>query len=313
MAELIRNLYNLQSKHKGAVVTIGNFDGVHLGHQVLIDTVKSRAKALHVPSMVIIFEPQPLEFFAPEKKVARLTRFREKFLKLAQTHVDYVLVLRFNQTFAALSAEAFVKQILVDSLAVEHIIVGDDFRFGYQRKGDIHFLTQLGADYGFTVEQMPTIEQNAQRISSTRIRECLEDDQHSLAEQLLGQPYTMMGRVVHGDKLGRILGFPTANIFLHRAVTPVKGIYVVRMHGIDAEPLPGVANVGIRPTVGGTRSLLEVYLFNFNRDIYGHHVSVEFCKKLRDEEHYANLELLKDAIANDAMQAMTYFKERDEL
>lgn len=313
MTELIRGLYNIRSIQRNSVVTIGNFDGVHRGHKILIDKVKSRAKALHVPSIVITFEPQPLEFFAPEKKIARLTRLREKFLALSQTQVDYVLVLHFHQQLAELTPEEFVNRILVESLAVEHVIVGDDFRFGYQRAGDIELLTQLGIDNGFTVEKINTVAFAKERISSTRIRQLLAEDNQELVEQLLAHPYRMMGRVVHGDKLGRVLGFPTANIFLHRAVTPVQGIYVVRMHGIDNIPLPGVANVGIRPTVGGTRSLLEVYLFNFNRDIYGKHVSVEFCKKLRDEKHYDNLELLKDAIANDARQAMIYFKERGEL
>lgn len=312
MTELIRGLYNIAQKHRGGVITIGNFDGVHIGHNSLIEKVKERAKSLNVPSIVATFEPQPMEFFG-HKSVARLTRWREKFQALAHTGIDYVLVLRFNQRFADLGPEDFIQQVLVKGLAVTDVIVGDDFRFGKKREGNFEFLKNAGERYQFKVESMPSVILNHERISSTRIRKGLESGSHELAEQLLGRPYTMTGRVVHGDKLGRQLGFPTANIFLHRAVAPVQGIYIVRMHGVEKQPLPGVANVGIRPTIGGTRSLLEVYLFNFDRDIYGKYVTVEFCKKLRDEAHYDNLELLKEAIAQDAAQAQAYFRERGEL
>ncbi|MHB1948253.1 MAG: bifunctional riboflavin kinase/FAD synthetase [Gammaproteobacteria bacterium] len=312
MTQLIRGLYNIAPRHTGGVITIGNFDGVHRGHQALIEKIKDDAKAVEGPSIVMTFEPQPIEFFS-DKTVARLTRWQEKYCELAQTGVDYVLVIRFDHDFSKLSAQEFIKKILVDALAVKKIIVGDDFRFGHQREGDFHYLQISGKEWGFEVESMPSMLVDGERISSTRIRKALAEDNQALAERLLGHPYQMMGRVVHGDKLGRQLGFPTANIFLHRAVTPVQGIYIVRMHGIGNEPLPGVANVGIRPTVGGTRSLLEVYLFNFNTDIYGRHVRVEFCKKLRAEERYANLDLLKEAIAKDAAQARNYFEERGEL
>ena len=292
--ELIRDLYNIKPKHKGGVVTIGNFDGVHVGHKVLIEKLKERARALHAPSIVMTFEPQPLEYFAGEKGVARLTRWREKYSALAQTGVDYVLVLRFNEKLAALSAEDFIKQVLVDKLAIEHVLVGDDFHFGHNREGDFQFLEVAGKDLGFTVENSHSVMVDGERVSSTRIRRALAEGHHELTH-LLGHPYTMMGRVVHGDKLGRILGFPTANIHLHRHVTPVQGIYIVRVYGIEKHGLPGVANVGIRPTIGGTRSLLEVYLFDFDHDIYGQYVTVEFCKKLRDEERFENLDLLKEA------------------
>jgi len=233
MTELIRGLYNIKPTHKSGVVTIGNFDGVHLGHKSLIENVKMRSKALLAPATVITFEPQPLEYFNHEKGVARLTRWREKFYALADTGIDNVLVLRFNRKLADLRAEAFIKRILVDDLAIEHIIVGDDFRFGKKREGDFHFLQQAGERYGFTVENMPSVNIEGERVSSTRIRQALAAGNHELAERLLGRPYSMMGRVVHGDKLGRQLGFPTANIYLHRPVTPVQGIYVVRMHGIE--------------------------------------------------------------------------------
>jgi len=312
VTQLIRGLYNIVPRHTGGVITIGNFDGVHRGHQALIERIKAQAKALNGPSIVMTFEPQPIEFFS-DKSVARLTRWQEKYCALAQTGVDYVFVIRFDHNFSRLSAQEFIKNVLIDGLAVKKIIIGDDFHFGHQREGDFHYLQTAGKEWGFEVESMPSMIAEGERISSTRIRQALAEDNQALAEVLLGHPYQMMGRVVHGDKLGRQLGFPTANIFLHRAVTPVQGIYIVRMHGIGNEPLPGVANVGIRPTVGGTRSLLEVYLFNFNTDIYGRHVRVEFCKKLRAEERYTNLDLLKEAIAKDAAQARNYFEERGEL
>jgi riboflavin kinase / FMN adenylyltransferase len=313
VTKLIRGLYNIIAQNQGGVVTIGNFDGVHLGHKALIEKVKNNAKNLQVPSIVITFEPQPMEFFAPEKKIARLTRWREKFAALAETEIDAVLLLSFNRELASWRADEFIKRVLVDRLAVKQVIVGDDFRFGYQREGDFSFLQKKGEESGFSVDNMPSVIMNHDRVSSTRIRQALTAGNLDIAAQLLGRPYTMMGRVVHGDKLGRQLGFPTANIYLHRAVTPVHGIHIVRMHGIDKNPLAGVANIGTRPTIGGTRSLLEVYLFNFDRDIYDRQVCVEFCKKIRDEEHFDNLELLKNAIADDAAIARDYFKGRGEL
>jgi riboflavin kinase/FMN adenylyltransferase len=312
--ELIRGLYNISPQHQGCVVTIGNFDGVHRGHQALLARVKERAKQLQVPSLVMTFEPQPAEFFAKDKpKVPRLTRFREKFRALARSGVDKVLVLPFNQWVADLSAEQFVEQVLYQGCGAKDIIIGDDFRFGRARQGDFAFLKQISEQYGFGVEEMPTLMDNEERISSTRIRQALGEANHTLAERFLGRPYAMEGRVVHGDKLGRSFGFPTANIHLHREATPVQGIYTVRMHGLAAAPLPGVANVGTRPTVGGTRSLLEVYLFNFNQDIYGRYVCVEFCEKQRDEERYDNLDLLIQQMQKDADQARHYFKMRGEM
>lgn len=313
MTELIRGLYNIKSHQKGAVVTIGNFDGIHLGHKLLIDKLKEQAEKLSAPAIIITFEPQPLEYFTGGGGSARLTRWREKFHALAETKVDAILVLPFNQKLADLSAQAFVDQVLVQALAIKQVIIGDDFRFGFKREGDFDFLNHAGKVMGFDVKRMPSVMLENERISSTLIRQRLAEGNHTLAERLLGRPYTMMGRVVHGNKLGRQLGFPTANIFLHRHITPVQGIYIVRMHNLASKALPGVANVGIRPTIGGTRSLLEVYLFNFDRDIYGQHVCVEFCKKLRDEERYDNLELLKEAITKDAAEARHYFEKLGEL
>lgn len=300
---LIRGLLNIRSRHQGCVITIGNFDGIHLGHQALLKKVKATAEELQVPSCVVTFEPHPMEFFLKEKVAPRLMRLREKFAAIAEFGIDQVVVLHFNSHLANLSAENFIKLVLTDKLQAKQIIVGEDFHFGKKRTGDIELLKQAG----FKVEGMLGVSLERERISSSRVREALALGDHALVERLLGRPYTMMGRIVHGDKRGRIIGFPTANIYLHRAATPVQGVYAVRMHGITNNPLLGVANVGIRPTVGGTRSLLEVHLFDFNQDIYGRYVRVEFCKKLRNEERYANLDLLKQQIFKDAEKAREYF------
>lgn len=311
--ELIRGLYNFIPSPKGFVATIGNFDGVHIGHQALLALVREKAKNRGVPSLVITFEPQPLEFFVREKSVPRLTRWREKFYQLSQCGIDKVLVINFNEEFAALTAEEFIRQLLFDHVGVKHFIVGDDFHFGKNRKGNVALLKQLGEHLGFLVETMPGMMLDNERVSSTRVRKALLDANHLLVGRLLGRPYSMTGRVVYGDQRGRMIGFPTANIYLHRHVTPVLGVYVVRLHGIAKKGLPGVANVGIRPTIGGTRSLLEVHLFNFNQNIYGKYVSVEFCEKLREEKRFASLDLLKEQIWKDAELAREYFIKSGDL
>lgn len=312
--KLIRSIYRISQVAQGGVITIGNFDGVHLGHQQLIKKVIAKAQELNAPSVVITFEPHAFEFFSKGNvTIPRLTRLREKFLALQQLGVDYVLILPFNQQLANLSASDFVTEILVSQLHVRHLILGEDFRFGQQRLGDIALLMNMGQDYGFTVETMPAFEVLGERVSSTRVRKTLALGDHHLVKALLGRPYTMCGRVRHGDKRGREFGFPTANIFLHRKLTPVKGVYTIYMHGIGEKPLPGVANVGIRPSVDGTRTLLEVHLLDFNQDIYGRYVTVEFCEKLRDEERYANLDLLKAQIAKDVALARDYFNKHGKL
>jgi riboflavin kinase/FMN adenylyltransferase len=211
-------------------------------------------------------------------------------------------------TVISMSAEQFVKNILCDGLGVQHVIVGDDFRFGQGRQGDFEFLQAAGRQHGFTTENMPSVIIAGERVSSTRVRQALQKGEHALVETLLGRPYCMEGRVVYGDKRGRTIGFPTANIYLHRNLSPVSGVYSVRMHGVSAKSLPGVANVGTRPTVDGTRSLLEVHLFDFNQDIYKRQVTVEFCEKLRHEKRFDSFDLLKEQIGLDAAQARDYFK-----
>jgi riboflavin kinase/FMN adenylyltransferase len=265
-----------------------------------------------VPSLVIVFEPQPLEFFAKAQSVPRLTRFREKFHQFVRQGIDIVLVIRFNKAFANLSPESFVRDVLHQRLKLKKIIIGEDFRFGKARLGDVTLLKKLSHPLLMSIEVAPNQLYHDERISSTRIRNALQNADHALAAQLLGRPYTMMGRVVYGHQRGRMLGFPTANIYLHREVTPVHGVYAVRLHGIAKDGLPGVANVGIRPTIGGTRTILEVHIFNFNENIYGRAVCVEFCKKLRDEKRFANLDLLKAQIWQDAIDAKAYFTNEDE-
>lgn len=308
---LIRSFYNVRPAHQGGVITIGNFDGVHRGHQQLVEQVMQEAKRRGVPGIVLTFEPHPFEFFERgDHKIPRITRLREKFTALANLGVDGVLVIPFNQALASFSASSFVQDILHRYLRPQHIIVGDDFRFGAKRQGEVMLLREMGQSLGFSVAAMPTYEVDDQRVSSTRVRQALLAGDHLLTKELLGRPYSMLGRVAHGDKLGRLLGFPTANIHLHRRMTPVSGIYTVYMHGIADQPLPGVANIGTRPTVGGTRSLLEVHLLNFNQDIYGRYVRVEFCQKLRDEEKYESLALLKEQIAKDVEVGKRYFQSK---
>ncbi|MEW6353580.1 MAG: bifunctional riboflavin kinase/FAD synthetase [Pseudomonadota bacterium] len=306
--ELIRGFYNLRPRHRGAVATIGNFDGVHLGHQAVLGRLAEKSAELCLPSVVITFEPQPREFFAKGPIPARLTRFREKMQALRRYSVDRVVCLRFNQALASMPAQEFIERLLVQGLGVRYLVVGDDFRFGRARQGDFAMLQAAGAQYGFQVVNMHTFSVDGVRVSSSRIRAALAEGDLATAEKLLGRPYRMSGRVAHGDKRGRQLGFPTANIHLHRKTSPLQGIFAVEMFGLDQEPLAGAANVGTRPSVDGTRCLLEVHLFDFDRDIYGRYVQVEFLHKLRDEVRFDSLDELRDAIAKDCEQAREFFR-----
>jgi riboflavin kinase/FMN adenylyltransferase len=311
MPTIIRGLHNLPDACEGCVATIGNFDGVHLGHQAVLSQLAMKGAMLNLPAVVITFEPQPFEFFVPEKAPARLTRFREKVEALRSFSIQKLCVLRFNQKLAAMSAEDFIQQLLVEGLKVRYLVVGDDFRFGHQRQGDFALLQQAGEKYGFQVVNMHTFAIDQQRVSSTRIRDALKVGQLDEAEKLLGRPYRMSGRVAHGDKRGRQLGFPTANIHLHRQKVPLSGVYAVQLFGIKEEPVNGVANVGVRPTIGGDKkALLEVHLFDFNRTIYGEHVQVHFMHKIRDEQKFDGLEALMAQIQIDSEQAKAYFNQK---
>lgn len=305
--ELIRGIHNVRPRHYGCVLTIGNFDGVHLGHQALLRRLKREGERLGLPTMVMIFEPQPLELFAPEKAPARLTRLRDKCLHLAEAGIDYLLCVKFDDAFAAVSAEDFISQLLVERLGVKFLTVGDDFRFGARRQGDFSLLQQAGERSGFSVANTQSFCEAGKRISSTMIRQALQDDDLSLAESLLGRPYGMCGRVVHGDELGRTIGFPTANLPMKRLVAPIKGVYAVEVMGLAERPLPGVANIGTRPTVSGVRQQLEVHLLDVNMDLYGRHINVVIREKLRNEQRFASLEALKQQIENDVATARRFF------
>jgi riboflavin kinase/FMN adenylyltransferase len=301
--EFIRNLTQLRPRHYGCVATIGNFDGVHRGHQTVLQQLMVGAQKLQLPATVIIFEPQPQEFFAPATAPARLTRLREKLLTMARYSVDRVLCLQFTAEFASWSAEKFIQRLLVHGLGVRHLVVGDDFHFGHHRQGNFATLQQAGEDYGFTVAKWHTFLLEGERVSSTRIREALAQGNMRQARELLGRSYTLCGRVIYGQQRGRHLGFPTANIHLHRQVSPLTGVFAVLLHGVADQPLPGVANVGTRPTVDGSRVVLEVHLFDFHDSIYGRYVAVEFIHKLRDEKRFDSIETLIQQIQQDVLLA----------
>jgi len=308
---VIRGLHNLEPGHRGCVATIGNFDGVHLGHRAVFGRLREKGVALALPATVITFEPQALEYFAPQTAPARLTRLREKLAALADCGIEQVLLLRFGPKLARMEARRFVQTLLVDALGVRHLLVGDDFRFGRGRDGDFGLLEDMGREYGFTVEDLHTVHHSGERVSSTRIREALARGDLELARHLLGRPYRICGRVGHGDERGRTIGYPTANLNLHRRVSPLRGVYAVMVGGVADHPWPGVANVGTRPTVpwegrAGEHYLLEVHLFDFAGDLYGRHLEVEFRLKLRDERRFGSFEELKAQIARDSLAARAY-------
>ncbi len=305
--QLVRGLHNLRPQHRGCAATIGNFDGVHRGHQAILARLRERARELGVPSCVVIFEPQPREYFSPQTAPARLARLRDKVQLLAAEQVDLVLCLAFNKRLSQLSASEFVDTILIDGLGVKHLEVGDDFRFGCDRVGDFDFLTQAGSLQGFTVESAQTVEMDGVRVSSTQVRKALAAADFERAGQLLGRPFCIEGRVLHGQKLARQLGWPTANVQLKRRRAPLTGVYLVSVD-IDGKTWPGVANIGVRPTVAGDGSAhLEVHLLNFAGDLYGRHLTVAFHHKLRDEQRFASLEALKSAIDADVAAARAHW------
>jgi len=302
--ELIRGLHNLRPRHRGCVATIGNFDGVHRGHQAVLAELNARAEALGLPSLAMIFEPQPAEYFAPERAPARLTRLREKLAAIAACGVGRVLLLHFDHRLAGMVPRRFVEELLIDRLGTRLLFVGDDFRFGRDRAGDHALLESYQARGFFELASLPTVRLGGERISSTRIRDALAAGDLALAERLLGRPYHVCGHVAHGFQRGRTIGFPTANIALRRRRSPVHGVYAVWVGGLGARPRAGVANVGNRPTVdGGDAFWLEVHLFDFDELIYGRHVDVRFVRKLRDEKKFESFEALKRQIQRDAAAA----------
>lgn len=304
--ELIRGWHNLRTRHRGCVATIGNFDGVHRGHQAVLARLAEEARRYRLPATVITFEPQPLEYLRPQAAPARLTELRSKLQALQDHGVDRVLCLRFGQQLAETPAETFIDELLVERLGVRFLMVGDDFRFGHGRRGDYAMLQAAGEWQGFAVERMPTVLDGGVRVSSTGIRQALAAGELAQAARLLGRPYRICGRVVRGQALGRQLGYPTANIAFHRPPPPLEGIFVVRVGGLD-RPRSGVASIGTRPTVNGTRTLLEVYLFDFSGNLYGRHLDVEFLQRLRSEQRFDSLEALRAQMDLDAAAARDYF------
>jgi len=310
--ELIRGLHNLRDKHRGCVATIGNFDGVHLGHRCVLDQVKRKGQELKLPTVAIIFEPQPQEFFAGEHAPRRLTRFSEKVRLLAAEGIDRVLCLSFNNRLRSMSADAFVEQLLLQGLDVKHFVVGDDFRFGCDRSGDYNMLARVGKQHGFTVAHTATYEIEGERVSSSRIRQVLMKNALAEAESLLGRPYAISGRVVIGQQLGRQLGVPTANVRMHRYPSPLTGVYAVTATLADGRHVNGICNIGMRPTVNGSFPVLEAHLFDLNENLYGSLLHIEFRHFIRAEQRFDGLDQLKKQIFTDIDEARAYFAARPE-
>ena len=285
-------------------MSIGAYDGIHLGHQAIFRELKTVSVRLGSPSVVMSFEPLPREYFAKKNPPARLTRFRERYDVLSSLGIDAMFCPKFNHELRSMSAEQFVEDILVGALAVRHVVVGDDFRFAADGAGNIDFLRMAGDNLGFGVTEVPTVDQGTERVSSTAIRAALADGDLKKAARMLGRPYSMSGRVIYGNQLGRTLGYPTANIPVRRLRSPVQGIFAVRVAGLGDHLLDGVASVGTRPTVaGGGKTLLEVFIFDFNRDIYGKFIEVQFVARLRDELKFPDLETLTEQMHLDTRQA----------
>jgi riboflavin kinase/FMN adenylyltransferase len=294
-------------------LTVGNFDGVHLGHQAMIARLLRAARTRGIVSCVMTFEPHPREFFAPDQAPTRLTSLREKLELLAGLGVEQVLVCRFDYDFARVAAEEFIERILIASLGVRWVLVGDDFRFGARRLGDFDLLAAAGRARGFEVERMASFAVGGVRASSTAVRERLAAGDLDAAAALLGRPYSISGRVVRGERLGAAIGFPTANLQLQHNRPPVMGIFAVDVIGVAPQPLAGAASLGVRPTVSSAGlPVLEVHLFDFDRDIYGKRVQVRFFKKLRDEQKYPDMAALSAAIAGDVAAARAFFRSMHE-
>ncbi|MGS0679593.1 bifunctional riboflavin kinase/FAD synthetase [Shewanella sp. 125m-7] len=301
--ELIRGIHNILPEHRGCVLSIGNFDGVHRGHAEVINRLVKKAEHLGLPAAVMTFEPQPQELFRGENAPARLSLLRDKIVLLDELKIDRLLCVNFNKKFSSYSAEEFIEQLLVKALGVKYLVVGDDFCFGKQRQGNFEMLRKAGEKFGFVVVSTQSFILGDKRVSSTEIRQLLAKGNLEQARRLLGHPFTLSGRVAHGEKIGRTIGFPTANIALKRKVTPVRGVFAVKVYWDNSDIYEGVANVGFRPTVNGQVCQLEVHLFDFDGDLYGKTVEVELVAKIRDEQPFGSLDALKKQIKDDANRA----------
>ncbi|CAI8334040.1 MAG: bifunctional riboflavin kinase/FAD synthetase [Porticoccaceae bacterium] len=306
---LIRDIDKSRLCNRESVVTIGSFDGVHIGHQAILQQVIDKAKSLDSLAVAMTFEPQPQEYFAAETAPPRLMRLREKIEALLDFGMDLVVCLRFNDQLSSLTATEFVQDILVHGVNTRHLIVGDDFRFGCDRKGDFDTLVTMGQDLGFSVQNTQTVEVESQRVSSTLVRQLLHKSDFDQVSKLLGRPFSINGKVTFGQQLGRELGFPTANVNLNRFRAPLTGVYAVwvDIEGIEGR-FKGAANVGVRPTIGDIeKPILEVHLLDFDRQIYGQRISVEFVNKIRDEQQFTSLEHLSDSISDDVIMIKQWF------
>ena len=306
--QFIRGLHNLLLQREECVATIGNFDGVHLGHHAVLDQVKENAKSTGLLSTVVIFEPQPIEFFAPDKAPSRLTRLREKLQQFDLHDIDRVVCLRLDENMANLSANEFVDEVLLGALAVKKLIIGDDFHFAKNREGNYQYLVNVAHSKGFEISKTNSFTLNEERVSSTLIRQALANGDMIQAAQLLGRPYRISGRVAHGDKRGRELGFATANIELHRYLSPVEGIFSGRVYGAGEDALDAVVYVGTRPVFEGKRVILEVHILDFDEDLYGRHLQVELLEKIRGDMHFASEQELIDQIHIDIGHARESLK-----
>lgn len=308
--EIIHGTHNISPSHHGNVITIGNFDGVHKGHQMLLEHLAEKGSELAVPSLLITFEPQPREFFSGTSVPPRLTRLREKVELLKRAGLDRLLLFPFNERTASTPANWIIDELLHRQLGAKYVLVGDDFRFGRDREGDFAMMEAGGQRHGFAVGQTPTLSIDGERVSSSRIRSVLAAGDFEAALALLGHEYFIMGRVVYGRQLGRQLGVPTANIRLHRYKAALEGVYCVCVDGIDGQRYNGIANIGVRPTVDGKEPLLEVHIFDFSGDIYNQLLTVTFQQKLRDEQTFASIDALKAQIEQDIEQAKQWFSTR---
>ena len=299
------SLFNERFSEEQLVVTIGNFDGLHQGHKKIIEEMKNISKNLSAKTMVIFTEPHAKEFFSMDKDImeqpARISPWRDKFKNLENENIDFAFFLKFNKSLQTMSPEIFIEKV-IGSLNISNLMIGDDFRFGQDRKGDFLMLKDWSKSQGISLSKLPTFSIDNRRVSSTWIRETLSLSDFSTAKKLLGRPYSFEGKVVHGNRLGRSIGFPTANIWLPKNNLPIKGVFSVKI-SLDMSEFKGIANIGIRPTVGGTSPVLEVNIFDFKKEIYGRRIKVEFVKKIRDEKKFDSLDGLKKQIAKDVNTA----------
>jgi riboflavin kinase/FMN adenylyltransferase len=301
--KIVRGLTNARPSDRGCVLAIGNFDGMHLGHEAVVERLAARGRDHGLPTAVLTFEPNPREFFDPANAPARLMRLRDKAARLAELGVDRLVLLKFDERLRGWDGTTFVERVLVEALGVRHVVIGSAFRFGQGRTGTVALLRELGLRHGFEVDEVDAVHVGGERVSSTRIRAALAAGDLDKARLLLGRDYRMTGRVMEGRRLGRKLGYATANLRLHRKVTPLSGVFAVRVEGAGEDAGPGVASVGTRPTVGGGEVLLEVHLFDWEGDLYGRYLGVDFVAKLREESKFENLDALVAQMHRDARAA----------